>query len=255
MKPLPLIEKDKIIIKSVIEQDFPYLFNNLSPVFGYNIFYILGYPQKFDFEHEQLCKMFRQEIKTILDTKDYKLLIDFFEAIADKSAIMEEENRKAIFYISTFLFRFLFNLYYLNNDSIAEIIDQKLQSSIDINTPLFNNRNLTIIKSFADKKNDEKNQKYLTIISELFLYLIKQKDDPDNFREIITHGITGCFLIENENIEKTNILSNHYKFMHFIDLFNEKDKSSFSSLDEQTHHNDNDDDDEHNDDDDDFEYN
>lgn len=217
MKALNDIEKDKLIIKSIINDDFYNLFSNLSKDFSNDLIHIKGYAQKWNLSYENIKKYYKLELKNILNENDYKQMIIFFDSISDKIELCEEKNIGI--YLSTFLFRFLFNMFHLSGNTIEENINNLFKEyDKDHDELLFNKSSISYVKS-SISENDDRAQSFLIVISELFYYIIDHKYNNDIYREMVTHGITGCFLLEDFNLNKLNLLIDNYKLSKLFEMY------------------------------------
>lgn len=218
MKAFNPIQKDKLILTSLIEEDLPHLFKNLSDDFKNNTLYMKGVSQKWGLDYDNTRKYYKNELKDIINENDFKLVSNFFETLSDKLSF--SENKELIIYSVSFLYRFLFNLYYLNDLDLKICIETLILSRFpkEENTPLFNKSSISTLKSVTNDFDEQEVQTSLVVMSEMFYYLVKQKALPDEYRESVTHGITGCFLLEEDNLKQIVTLSEEITVFDFFDI-------------------------------------
>lgn len=211
MKPLDATQKDRLIVSSILEEDLPQLFKSLSVEFAANIVYMQGTAQKISTDFDSLRKYYRSEVKNILSPEDWKPLQEFFDTFSDK--ILLADNKDTIIYATTFAYRFLYNLFFMGANSMKD----KLKS-IEDNHSFFNPKTISLLKSFTVGGDDDEVQKSFIVMSETFYYMAQVKIDPDEYREALTHGITGCFLLEEHNLKKINLLSSAIELQDVVAL-------------------------------------
>jgi len=260
MKAFAPIEKDSLILMSILCEDLPALFNTIkSGEIAQNLVYMHGIAHKMDLEFEDTRKYFRSEFKSILDDKSWSGLVQFFDTFIDKLSMADEQNRNNIIYCTTFAYRFLYNLYFLNNaqgsvqqrvkvlshrEKAMHLLESSSNSEIDneidsADTPVstaapesmlestaaeekgyfFNSKTISILKSLVTNEDEEFVQKSFIEMSEVFYYMPNLKSlglNFDSFREALTHGITGCFLLESFNEELALSLSKNMSIDEFI---------------------------------------
>lgn len=219
MKAFNPQQKDQLILTSLIEEDLPTLFFKLSPEFKSNILYMRGISQKWGMDYENTRKYYKNELKDMISETDYKAIIHFFDSLSDKMALSDEKN--LIIYSLSFLYRFLYNIYFLNDRGVKESINKAVLArySEEENQPLFNKASISVLKSISADYDESDVQNSLVVMSEIFYYMVSQKMPADEYRETVTHGITGCFLLEDDKLEQIVNLSNHITVHQFFNIF------------------------------------
>lgn len=219
MKAFNPQQKDKLILTSLIEEDLPTLFFKLSGEFKDNILYMRGISQKWGMDYENTRKYYKNELKEMISESDYKAVVDFFDALSDKLALSDEKN--LIIYSLSFLYRFVYNIYFLNDRGAVETINKAVLARYtpEDMQPLFNKASISVLKSISADYEDTQVQSSLVVMSEIFYYMVTQKMSADEYRESVTHGITGCFLLEDEKLEQIVNLSNAITVHDFFNIF------------------------------------
>ncbi len=220
MKAFAPIEKDSLILISILSEDLPELFKEVADdEFSKNIVYMQGVAHKMDMEFDDTRKYFRSELKTMIDDKSWKAVNQFFNTFADKLSMVDVENRNNIIYCTTFAYRFLYNLYFLGNP--AKGLKEKIMSlEGDRENLLFNSKSISALKSLITNEDEDFVQKSFVEMSEVFYYLPSLKSasfTSDEFREALTHGITGCFLLEENNEKLASSLSKDFTIENILE--------------------------------------
>lgn len=236
MKAFNPNDKDKLITMSVISEDLPNFFKAISSFdyknkkidlsFAKNLVFLYGYATSLDCEYEETKKFFKQELKQILSQDNqhqYSATVEFFDSLSDKLELVEQENRNALVYATLFVYRLYYNYLFLSQN--LSISNQESSSSPAVslvswiepqdkikekeNDQIFNTQGIAFIKSLCDNEDEDQIQKSFVCISELVYYTSSIKGlgiTNDEFREMLTHAITGCFLLETDSVEQVSAL-------------------------------------------------
>lgn len=223
------IAKDKIVFKSILEQDLPEFFkqfintkniNNINNI-NSTILNISGLNSKNNnFSYEEMREYFQNELERFFEEEGsdfiekFNLLKNFFNNVSDNFSILEEDNKKYFIYLFSYLFRTYYNYTLLNtNFNINNINNEIISNSNISNIKISNSKSISLIKSFANEDEEIVAQSFVCL-SEILFYFFDfnsyKNIDFNDYREMLTHGITGCFLLD-EGIEETlNLLNCNY---------------------------------------------
>lgn len=156
MKAFDSLEKDSLILLSILNEDLPALMKALSATdptdkkedsdfsfasafknnksnpleeeedlsqnFAHNMVYMHGVAHKMELDFDGTRKYFKNELKSLVTPAQWSALQHFFDTFTDKVAISEAENKKNIVYATTFAYRFLYNLYFLSENKHPDTV-------------------------------------------------------------------------------------------------------------------------------------
>lgn len=239
MKALDSSTKDKLIFQSVLEEDLPRFFKTISlysntPLsdsgakdarvcleFAKRLVFLSGWATSLAQEFEVTQKSFKQEFKEIMTAQRsgsnaqifYTASIEFFESLSDKLGLVDEKNREYLIFVSLYCYRVYYNYLFLSQPielegdlSQQSFVALEVKKSVTeiFDKELFSTSALSTLKLLVNESQEELNQKSFVCLAELAYYLLDTKQiglDNDQFRDKLTHAMTGCFLLENQSLE------------------------------------------------------